>query len=187
MLHRDVVLCVGQAALTVSCLCFLWLGRWGSLTRKVSSLPTLRGGPHAVAAPVTCSDLLGAHAERVPNYSSYLLRIPWSAADSGLSIHPRDSEDRAAAGSSAVVSECAVTGAHFVFKRTGITATSHSAASRAARPIPKGVTGNGPVPRTTSWVLAYHPAESCVKTVSSTLSAGMCNIATSSSSSFGEW
>ena len=30
---------------------------------------------------------------------------------------------------------------------------SHSAASRAARPIPKGVTGNGPVPRTTSWVL----------------------------------
>ena len=54
--------------------------------------------------------------------------------------------------SSAVVSECAVTVAHFIFKRTGITATSHSAASRAARPIPKGVTGNGPVPRTTSWV-----------------------------------
>ena len=30
---------------------------------------------------------------------------------------------------------------------------SHSAAFRAARPIPKGVTGNGPVPRTISWVL----------------------------------
>ena len=41
MLHRDAVLCVGQAALTVSCLCFLWLGRCGGLTRKVSSLPQL--------------------------------------------------------------------------------------------------------------------------------------------------
>ena len=77
----------------------LWLGRCGGLTRKVGSLPTLRGGPHAVAAPATWTDLLGARAERVPDCSSYLSRIPWSAANSGLSFHPRDSVDRAAAGS----------------------------------------------------------------------------------------
>ena len=74
----------------------LWLGRCGSLTRKVGCLPTLRGGPHAVAAPATWTDLLGARAERVPDCSSYLSRIPWSAADGRLSIHPRDSVDRAA-------------------------------------------------------------------------------------------
>ena len=68
----------------------LWLGRCGGLTRKVSSLPTLRGGPHAVAAPATWTDLLGARAERVPDCSSYLSRIPWSAATVGLSIHPCD-------------------------------------------------------------------------------------------------
>ena len=39
---------------------------------------------------------MGARAERVPDCSSYLSRIPWSAADSRLSIHPRDSVDRAA-------------------------------------------------------------------------------------------
>ena len=75
---------------------FLWPGRCGGLTRKDGSLPTLRGGPHAVAAPATWTDLLGARAERVPDCSSYLSRIPWSAADGRLSIHPRDSVDRAA-------------------------------------------------------------------------------------------
>ena len=67
----------------------LWLGRCGGLTRKVGNLPTLRGGPHAVAAPATLTDLLGARAERVPDCSSYLSRIPWSAADSRLSIYSR--------------------------------------------------------------------------------------------------
>ena len=94
VLHRDVVLCVSQATLRVSVV-VLWLGRCGGLTRKDGSLPSLRGGPHAVAAPATWTDLLGARAERVPDCSSYLSRIPWSAADSGLSIHPRDSVDRA--------------------------------------------------------------------------------------------
>ena len=65
--------------------------------RKVSSLPTLRGGSSAVAAPATWTDLLGARAERVPDYSSYLSRIPWSATDSGSSVHPRNSVDRPAA------------------------------------------------------------------------------------------
>ena len=68
---------MSQASLRVSC--GLWLGRCGGLTRKDGSLPTLRGGPHAVAAPATWIDLLGAHAERVPDCSSYLLRIPWIA------------------------------------------------------------------------------------------------------------
>ena len=68
----------------------LWLGRCGGLTGKDGSLPTVRGGPHAVAAPATWTDLLGARAERVPDCSSYLSRIPWSATDSGSSIHPRN-------------------------------------------------------------------------------------------------
>ena len=80
---------------------FLWLGRCEGLTRKDSSLPTLRGGPSAVAAPTTWTDLLGARAERVPDCSSYLSRIPWSAADSGLSIHPRDSRGSRGGGLSA--------------------------------------------------------------------------------------
>ena len=75
---------------------FLWPGRCEGLTRKVNGLPTLKGEPHAVASPATRSDLLGARTERVPDCSSYLSRIPWSATDSGLSIHPRVSVDRAA-------------------------------------------------------------------------------------------
>ena len=71
VLHRDIMLCVSQATLRVSVV-VLWLGRCGGHTRKVSSLPTLRGGPHAVAAPATWTDLLGARAERVPDCSSYL-------------------------------------------------------------------------------------------------------------------
>ena len=93
---QDVVLCVGQASLRVSCCVVLWPGHCGGLTRKVSCLPSLRGGPHAVAAPATLTDLLGARAERVPDCSSYLSRIPGSATDSGSSIHPRNSVDRPA-------------------------------------------------------------------------------------------
>ena len=37
--EQDMVLCVGQASLRVSCYVVLWLGRCGGLTRKVSSLP----------------------------------------------------------------------------------------------------------------------------------------------------
>ena len=77
---QDMVLCVEQASLRVSCCVVLWPGRFGGLTRKDGSLPSLRGGPHAVAAPATWTDLLGARAERVPDYSSYLSRIPGQRA-----------------------------------------------------------------------------------------------------------
>ena len=53
---------------------------WGaarSHAQKVKRLPTLRGGPHAAAAPDTLADLLGTRAERVPDCSSYLSRITW--------------------------------------------------------------------------------------------------------------
>ena len=69
--------------------------RWVTLGRT-QRLPALRGDTQRVATPGTLANLLGARAERVPDCSSYLSRIPWSAADSGLSIHPRDSVDRAA-------------------------------------------------------------------------------------------
>ena len=72
-------------------LCCFVAGALRGLTRKDGSLPSLRGGPHAVAAPANLTDLLGARAERVPDCSSYLSRIPGSATDSGSSIHPRDS------------------------------------------------------------------------------------------------
>ena len=62
----------------VLCVC-LWMGRCGGLTRKDGSLPTQRGGSTAVATPSTWTDLLGAHAERVPDCSSYLSCIPWIA------------------------------------------------------------------------------------------------------------
>ena len=51
--------------------------------------PYPKGWISAVAAPATWTDLLGARAERVPDYSSYLSRIPGSATDSESSIHPR--------------------------------------------------------------------------------------------------
>ena len=88
VLHRDIVLCVTQATLRVSVV-VLWLGRCGGHTRKVSSLPTLRSGPHAVAAPATWTDLLGARAERVPDCSSYLSRITWIARRRVLSSRTR--------------------------------------------------------------------------------------------------
>ena len=93
---QDVVLCVRQASLRVSCCVVLSPGALRGLTRKDGSLPSLRGGPHAVAAPANWTDLLGARAERVPDCSSYLSRIPRSATDSGSSIHPRNSVDRPA-------------------------------------------------------------------------------------------
>ena len=68
----------------------LWLERCEGLTRKVSSLPTLRAGPLAVAEPTTWTDLLGARAERVPDCSSYLCRIPWIVTAVGCqSTHAR--------------------------------------------------------------------------------------------------
>ena len=85
----------------------LWLGRCGGLTRKDGSLPTLRGGPSAVAAPSTWTDLLGARAERVPDCSSYLSRIPW-IAPRGLSAPASASPallNASAAGESATSTE----------------------------------------------------------------------------------
>ena len=75
-----------------SCVCSCFVVTHGRSQR----LPALRGDTQRVAAPATWTDLLGARAERVPDCSSYLSRIPWSAADRRLSIHPRDSVDRAA-------------------------------------------------------------------------------------------
>ena len=85
MQHKMWCCAVGQALL----LCPVCVFVDGAL-QKDSRIPTLRGGPSAVAAPATWTDLLGARAERVPGCSSYLFRIPWGAADSRLSIHPRD-------------------------------------------------------------------------------------------------
>ena len=96
------VYCTGCGAVrgaSVSSCVVLWLFVDGALrrsTRKDGSLPSLRGGPHAVAAPANWTDLLGTRAESVPDCSSYLSRIPRNATDSGSSIHPRDSADRAA-------------------------------------------------------------------------------------------
>ena len=90
MLHRMWCCAVGQALLLCPVCLFVDGALWRS-TRKHSCLPTLRGGSSAVATPATWTDLLGARAERVPDCSSYLSRIPGSATDSGSSIHPRDS------------------------------------------------------------------------------------------------
>ena len=88
---QDVVQCVSQATLSVSsCVCFVA----GALRRiHAEALLPLdpKGWISAAAAPATWTDLLGARAERVPDCSSYLSRIPGSATDSGSSIHPRDS------------------------------------------------------------------------------------------------
>ena len=95
-LHRDVVLCVSQATLSVSsCVCLV-AGALRRIHAEALLPPDPKGWISAVATPATLSDLLGARAEGVPDYSSHLLRIPWSAKDSGLSIHPRDSVDLAA-------------------------------------------------------------------------------------------
>ena len=72
VLHRDIVLCVSQATLRVSCTCFVAGAPAEDPRGRTAASPTLRGGPHAVAAPATWTDLLGARAERVPDCSSYL-------------------------------------------------------------------------------------------------------------------
>ena len=65
----------------------LWLGRCGGLARKDCLLPQTKGWTSATAAPDTFADFLGACAERVPDCSSYLFRIPWSA--SAGAVNPR--------------------------------------------------------------------------------------------------
>ena len=84
----------------VLCVVVLWLGRCGGSHAEGRLPPNPKGWISAVAAPATWTDLLGARAERVPDCSSYLSRIPWSAADSRLSIYSRDSVDRAASAAS---------------------------------------------------------------------------------------
>ena len=91
MLHRDVVQCVWSSA--SSCVLLRLFCGWGvaeGLTRKVSTLPTLRCGPSAIAAPATWTDPLDARTERVPDCSSYLFRIPWITTAVGCqSTHAR--------------------------------------------------------------------------------------------------
>ena len=94
---QDMVQCVVNRLLSCPLVCGFVSGalRWVTLGRT-QRLPAQRGDTQRVATLGTLADLLGARAERVPDCSSYLSRIPWSAADGGLSIHPRDSVDRAA-------------------------------------------------------------------------------------------
>ena len=88
---QDVVQCVSQATLSVSsCVCFV-AGALRRIHAEALLPPDPKGWISAVAAPATWTDLLGARAERVPDCSSYLSRIPGGATDSGSSIHPRDS------------------------------------------------------------------------------------------------
>ena len=75
----------------VQCLWFWCLGRCEVSRSEGQAPPDPKGWTCAAAAPDTLADLLGARAERVPDCSSYLSRIPGSAKDSGSSIHPRDS------------------------------------------------------------------------------------------------
>ena len=88
---QDVVQCVSQATRSVSsCVCFV-AGALRRIHAEALLPPDPKGWISAVAAPATWTDLLGARAERVPDCSSHLSRIPGSATDSGSSIHPRDS------------------------------------------------------------------------------------------------
>ena len=75
----------------VQCLRFWCLGRCEVSRSEGQTPPDPKGWTCAAAAPDTLADLLGARAERVPDCSSYLSRIPGGATDSGSSIHPRDS------------------------------------------------------------------------------------------------
>ena len=93
---QDVVQCVSQATSTVSsCVSFV-AGALRGIHAEALLPPDPKGWISAVAAPATWTTLLSARAERVPDCSSYLSRIPGSATDSGSSIHPRNSVDRAA-------------------------------------------------------------------------------------------
>ena len=83
-------MCVSQATSSVSsCVCFV-AGALRGIHAEALLPPYPKGWISAAAAPVTWTDLLGARAERVPDYSSYLSRIPGRATDSGSSIHPRN-------------------------------------------------------------------------------------------------
>ena len=75
----------------VQCLWFWCLGRCEVSRSEGQTPPDPKGWTCAAAAPDTLADLLGARAERVPDCSSYLSRIPGGATDSGSVIHPRDS------------------------------------------------------------------------------------------------
>ena len=87
---QDVVQCVSQATSTVSsCVSFV-AGALRGIHAEALLPPDPKGWISAVAAPATWTTLLSARAERVPDCSSYLSRIPGSATDSGSSIHPRD-------------------------------------------------------------------------------------------------
>ena len=88
---QDVVQCVSQATHSVSsCVCFV-AGALRRIHAEALLPPDPKGWISAVAAPATWTTLLSARAERVPDCSSYLSRIPGSATDSGSSIHPRNS------------------------------------------------------------------------------------------------
>ena len=87
---QDVVQCVSQATSSVSsCVCFV-AGALRGIHAEALLPPDPKGWTFAVAAPATWTILPSARAERVPDCSSYLSRIPGSATDSGSSIHPRD-------------------------------------------------------------------------------------------------
>ena len=70
---------------------FLCLGRCRRYHEEGQKPPSPKGVNPRSRPHQTSADLLGARAERVPDCSSYLSRIPGSATDSGSSIHPRDS------------------------------------------------------------------------------------------------
>ena len=111
---QDVVLCVGQASLPVSCGCFVA----GALRRS-----------HAEGRQPPNPKGWTSRSRRTS--SSYLSRIPWSAADSRLSIHPRDSVDRVAWPKPPAMRVSALLNASAASESTtagGLEAFSHSSA-----------------------------------------------------------
>ena len=97
---QEVVLCVGQASLPVSCcVCFVA----GALRRSHAEgrqPPNPKGwiltqSPHQALGPTSW-----ALVQRESRTVRPISRIPWSAADSRLSIYSRDSVDRAASAAS---------------------------------------------------------------------------------------
>ena len=77
MAAQDVVQSVREQPSLVASL-FVYGALLEVAAREVKSLPAQRAStpqsPHRTSA-----DLLGAHAEGVPDLKSYLLRIPWIA------------------------------------------------------------------------------------------------------------
>ena len=77
---QDMVQCVSQATSSVSpCVCFV-AGALRGIHAEALLPPYPKGWISAAASPVTWTDLLGARAERVPDSSSYLSRIPWKCS-----------------------------------------------------------------------------------------------------------